>query len=140
MNTTALDYNLIDGRVTLTVTATDHGSPPLSNTTRVEITLSPAITFVQRSYQKYSGYNILEGERERVYLEFRTTQTEGLLLYQAGAPTKTFTLKVEGGKVRYRLESGGRVFEGTRDTSSVSNDRWHSVEVERRQEVSAQII
>ena len=142
VNTTALDYNLIDGRVTLTVTATDHGSPPLSNTTRVEITLSPAITFVQRSYQKYSGYNILEGERERVYLEFRTTQTEGLLLYQAGAPTKTFTLKVEGGKVRYRLVSGGRVFEGTRDTSSVSNDRWHSVEVERRQEVSksAQII
>ena len=138
VNTTALDYNLIDGRVTLTVTATDHGSPPLSSTTRVEITISPAITFVQRSYQKYSGYNILEGERERVYLEFRTTQTEGLLLYQAGAPTKAFTLKVEGGKVRYRLESGGRVFEGTRDTSSVSNDRWHSVEVERRQEVSMQ--
>ena len=135
VNTTALSYNLIGGQVTLTVTATDHGSPPLSNTTTVEITLSPAITFAQRSYQRYSGYNILEGERERVYLEFRTTQTEGLLLYQAGAPGKSFTLKVEGGKVRYQLESGGRVLEGTRDTVSVSNDRWHSVEVERRQEV-----
>ena len=135
VNTTALSYNLIDGQVMLTVTATDHGSPPLSNTTTVEITLSPAITFAQRSYQRYSGYNILEGERERVYLEFRTTQTEGLLLYQAGAPGKSFTLKVEGGKVQYQLESGGRVLEGMRDTASVSNDRWHSVEVVRRQEV-----
>ena len=136
MNSSGLNYNSVAGQVTLTVTAMDHGRSPLSNTTRVEITLSPAVTFAQRSFQEYSGYNFFLGERESVYLEFQTTQSRGLLLYQAGLPTKIFALEVVGGNVRCQVESGGQISETSRDTLSVSNDRWHSVLIERNREVS----
>lgn len=136
VNSSGLNYNSVAGQVTLTVTAMDHGRSPLSNTTRVEITLSPAVTFAQRSFQEYSGYNFFLGERESVYLEFQTTQSRGLLLYQAGLPTKIFALEVVGGNVRCQVESGGQISETSRDTLSVSNDRWHSVLIERNREVS----
>ena len=139
VNSSGLDYNSVAGQVTLTVTAVDHGRSPLSSTTTVEITLSPAVTFAPRSFQKYSGYNFFLGERESVYLEFQTTLSRGLLLYQAGLPTKIFTLEVVGGSVRCQLMSGGQVSVTSREALSVTNDRWHSVLVERDREVSSTI-
>ena len=146
-----VDYSSIDGSVVLTVAAHDNGSlpvnvtEPFSSNATVLITISPAITFLPRSYQEFTGYNVLEGDSATVYFEFRTTANSGLLLYQIDSQKRAFSLVIENGEVRYQYGSAlasQLMATGPSDDSipggnPVSSDEWYSVLIHREQEVSS---
>ena len=75
------DYKLVNGSVKLQISATDNGRKvSLSNTTSVDISISPPVTFQPISFQQYNGYNLQTSNM--IYLEFTTGEKDALLLYQ----------------------------------------------------------
>ena len=147
-----VDYDSINGSVVLTVAARDNGTLPvnatehISSTTAVTITISPAVTFLPRSYQEFTGYNIFEGDNTTVYFEFRTTLDSGLLLYQIDSQNRAFSVMIENGEVQYQYGSASAsqlmATHPSDDISPggnpVSTDEWYSVLIRREQEVSVE--
>ncbi len=134
----SMDYiSVVEGKVTLSVTAHDSAntSIPQSSTTTVEVQLSPGVTFAPRAFQEHTSYDILSPTSTSVYLEFRTTAQNGLLLYQIGPNNRTFSLGIEGGKVNYQFGSDGQTSQTRDELQLVSNDKWYSVKVTREGEV-----
>ena len=109
--------------VTIEVTASDMGSPPLSNTTQVSISISPPVTFPPRSYQLYHGYNLLQDPV--IYMEFTTGSTNGLLMYQTAENGDEFrALEIEDGKLVYSTGTNTRHI--VHDVT-IEVDMWYSV-------------
>ena len=74
------NYKLVNGSIKLQISATDNGNDSLTNTTSVDIFISPPVTFQPISFQQYNGYNLLTSNL--IYLEFKTGEKDALLLYQ----------------------------------------------------------
>ena len=125
-----IDYHDVDGIVVLNVTATDNGNVSLSSFTIVEVKIVPAITFSARSHQAFANYNLAAANLTSVYVEFQTSSSDGLLLYQQGAGSH-FTLSLEESKAVFK-----RGVETWRSDATFEDNAWHSVLVESSGEVS----
>ena len=95
-----LNYSLVE-RVSLVVTASDNGTCVTRTTnTTVDISISPAITFKPWSYQEHCLPDTkIQDASTQIYLEFRTTEKDGLLLYQESAQGEQFSLSIEHGEL-----------------------------------------
>lgn len=119
----AMDYGSLNaGKTSLVIAAHDNASTPQSSTVTLVVELSPGVTFGPRSFQEHTGYSIL-GPPSSIYLEFRTTEENGLLLYQSDQHNETFSLSVEDGQVNYKFGSVSQ----THIEQVVSDDKWYSV-------------
>ena len=128
-----IDYNLVTGRVRLTVTARDGGNVPLSSSATIEIEISPTITFSPNSYIEYNQLDILNSENYAIYLEIRTKRTEGIIFFQQGENAEDIvSLQIQGGFLHYQHGSN----QTTSNDVSVTDNKWYSVLVERPKEVS----
>ena len=121
----ALDYTVTKS-VSLVVTASDNGSSPRTANATVNIAVSPPITFMPRSYQSYSLDFKIE-EMSTIYLEFRTSRKDGILLYKENAANDRFVMEIENGKLKYRLATSQHTSESTLEALDVSTDEWVSV-------------
>lgn len=130
---TSINYLAVGGSVTLNITASDSGTPPLSTSTLVVISVLPSASFIAGSYQKYFGaeVDLVSRPSTNFYLEFRSSERNGLLAYQHDPST--------GGTFAVELRQGGVVVQsgdlwGCGDTE-VTTGRWHSLLVERNSQV-----
>lgn len=129
----SLDYLSLGGSayVTLNITASDNGSPQMSSSATVVISVLPSATFISGSYQEYSGaeFNLLDDSSTSFYMEFRTSARNGLLAYQVGAGGEGAVFAVE-------LRNGATVVarrgqsQMTHNGSNITDDVWHSVHVQ----------
>ena len=125
----SINYLQVGGTVTINITATDNGTEPLSTSVRVVISILPAATFILNAYQEYTNndINLLDETTTSVYLELRTTERNGLLVYQQDPGGVAFSIQIQNGSVLARLGNEMR-----RDTTiNVSNDAWHFIHVEK---------
>ena len=120
-----LDYTVTKS-VSLVVTASDNGSSPRTANATVNIAVSPPITFMPRSYQSYSLDFKIE-EMSTIYLEFRTSRKDGVLLYKENVANDRFVVEIENGKLKYRLATSQHTSESTLEALDVSTDEWVSV-------------
>lgn len=112
------NYETVDGVVMLTVTARDDGtSITLSNTTTLTVRLSPAVTFEPISFQQYSSANLLTSSI--VYMEFQTSDTNTLLLYQKNSLNEFAVLEIVNSNVVYNGEVHSNV--------TVGHNIWYSL-------------
>ena len=128
-----LDYSLAE-KVSLVVTASDNGpaqdnrSNHMTTNTTVDISILPAVTFKPRSYQEHCHPNFNIQGTSKIYLEFRTSEKNGLLLYEETAQHEVFTLEIENSRLKYRLAATGQhSSEGTFEAIDVSTNDWISV-------------
>lgn len=128
----SINYLSVDGYVVLNVTASDNGSEPLSSSVIVHLRILPSATFLPGSYLEFSstGFNLLAGTEivSSFYLEFRTSDRNGLLAYQQNATGGVFAVEVQDGGIAVRLGSS-EVLE-YRDTD-ISTDTWHAVYIQQ---------
>ena len=120
-----LDYTVTKS-ASLVVTASDNGSSPRTANATVNIAVSPPITFMPRSYQSYSLDFKIE-EMSTIYLEFRTSRKDGVLLYKENTANDRFVMEIENGKLKYRLATSQHTSESTLEALDVSTDEWVSV-------------
>ena len=139
VSSSEIDYNPVNGRVSLTVTATDNGVEPLSSSAIVTVDISPIVTFTPASYQEFKNLSVdvSSDSFSPIYIEFRTTQPNGLLLFQPGSNNDSFGLQLENGLVHCWFENGVDVCESEGSiVVNVHNNEWHSVSLQRNVEVS----
>lgn len=116
------------GKVRLTVTASDNGSEPLASSATIVITILPSSTFLPNSYQEYSSADF-DSTSNNLFFEFRTTEQNGLLIYQQDSQGGVFSVQLREGNVFVR--SGTLELHNTE--YDVSNDEWYTVYVHRDQ-------
>jgi hypothetical protein len=125
----SLDYlRLGDGnRVSLSITASDSGSEAMSSSATVVISVLPSTTFISGSYQEYSSarFNVFADSSASFYLEFRSSERDGLLAYQMAPNGTIFSVQLQGGSVVANL-GGSRMH----NDSDISSDVWHYVHVQ----------
>ena len=128
-----LDYSLAE-KISLVVTASDNGpaqdnhSNHMTTNTTVNISILPAVTFKPRSYQEHCHPNFNIQGTSTTYLEFRTSEKNGLLLYEETAQDEVFTLEIENSRLKYRLAATGQhSSESTFEAIDVSTNDWISV-------------
>ena len=126
--------SVVNGTITLIVTASDNGTSPLNTSTTVVIHVLPSATFILGSYQEYSGseFNLLDESDTSLYFEFRTSELSGLLVYQASEGSEeVLSVEVRDGKVVVQF---GNFM--TMSDRNVSMDHWHAIHVQRTNQVS----
>ena len=116
----SLDYHTT-ASVNITVTASDNGSIPRKTSTTVGISISPAVTFKSRSYQEHCSPDIKIRDASKIYIEFKTSEKNGWLLYQETPQNEPFVLGIENGKL---IVSSENLIE---TTVNVSTNNWISV-------------
>lgn len=93
-----LDYSLVQN-ASIIVTASDNGTIPLNSSATVNINISPSVTFKPRSYQEHcSPYTKIQ-DASQIYLEFHTSERNGLLFYEESVEGKLFALAIEDGRL-----------------------------------------
>lgn len=116
----SLDYHTT-ASVNVTVTASDNGSIPRKTSTTVGISISPAVTFKSRSYQEHCSPDIKIRDASKIYIEFKTSEKNGWLLYQETPQNEPFVLGIENGKL---IVSSENLIE---TAVNVSTNNWISV-------------
>ena len=115
------DYYAVDGEVELTVVAIDNGSN--SDSTIVEISILPSVTFQPNSFHEYSGIDLIGSSV--VYLELRTDRnySNALLLYQySNADSSPTSLQLLNNKIVYSTASA------TIETAvTLQQNKWYSI-------------
>lgn len=128
----SINYLEVEGRsITLSITASDNGTLPMSSSVMVEITILPSSTFISGSYQEYysSDFHLFANTSADFYLEFRTTERSGLLAYQQDSGTGgVFSVELLEGRVVVR---SGDSRMSSNSSTGVSVDAWHYVHVTR---------
>lgn len=120
-----------NGRVLLTISATDNSDERLSSVTQVTVEISPTLTFLLSSYAQYDHLDreLVNNNEYTLYLELRTKQAEGIVLFQQGEAGNIVLLELTEGHLRFQ--------HGVSITNSselvVSNNEWYSVLLVRRQ-------
>lgn len=128
-----IDYNVVSGRVRLSVTARDGGNVSLSSSATIEIEISPTITFSPNSYIEYDQFDVINSEDYSIYLEIRTKRTEGIIFFQHGVNAEDLvSLEIQSGYLHYQHGSNHT----TNNDMLVTDNKWYSVLVERQKEVS----
>ncbi len=92
------------------------------------ITILPSSTFLPNSYQEYSSADF-DSTSNNLFFEFRTTEQNGLLIYQQDSQGGVFSVQLREGNVFVR--SGTLELHNTE--YDVSNDEWYTVYVHRDQ-------
>ena len=108
--------------VSIVVTASDNGTYQLSTSTTVTLSISPAVTFKPRSYQKHCSPSTKIQETSKIYLEFRTDRKTGLLLYEKTQQDDLFVLGIEDNKLMVTTQIINDVYE-----IDTSTNKWISV-------------
>ena len=122
------DYD-VAANVLIEVRAADLGSPPLSNMTLVNISISPPITFPPRSFQQYNGYDLFQDPI--IYMEFRTGSMNALLLYQTTENGDEFrALQIINGSIVYSSSA-----ESTSTDTMIQVDKWYSLLIDETKHV-----
>ena len=124
----SINYLDVEGRaITLNITASDNGTLPMSSSVTVEITILPSSTFISGSYQEYfsSDFHLFANTSADFYLEFRTTERNGLLAYQRDSSTGG-VFSVELLESRVVVRSGDSSVSSNINTN-VSADVWNYV-------------
>ena len=116
----SLDYQTT-ASVNVTVTASDNGSIPRSTSTTVSISISPAVTFKTRSYQEHCSPDNKIRDASKIYIEFKTSGKNGLLLYEETPQNEPFVLGIENGSL---IVSSHNLIQ---TTVNVSTNKWISV-------------
>jgi len=118
INSTAADYAVVEGSVTLNVTATDNGTEPLSSSVSVTISTVLATSFSLNSYLEFffsQAVNLLDKTSQDVYLEVLPQEDSGMLLYQQDLSGNIFSVSYQGEVVLVQL--GGVVKNQTVDVA-----------------------
>ena len=121
----SLNYSLADS-VSLIIKASDNGTTIQHTTnTTVYVSISPAITFKPWSYQEHClPKDIkLQDTSTTIYLEFRTNEKNGLLMYEESVQGEQFFLGIENGELivqHNQLQSRFNEFD-------VSTNHWITV-------------
>ena len=126
----SINYFDAGANVTLTVTATDNGTEPLNSSVIVVISILPSVTFISNAYQEYSSsdFNLISETNDSFYLEFRTTEQNGILVYQQDTDGNVFSVELQQGEVVVMLPGMHEI----RNTDfEVSSDVWHSLYINR---------
>ena len=121
----------IDGRVDITVIANDTGGN--SNSTLVEISVLPSVTFQPNSFMEYSNIDLIASSV--VYLEFRTDRNSSnlLLLYQhSAASSLTVSLEIINSKIVYSTNGVSQI----EKTVHLLQNKWYSVLLNKNDLVS----
>ena len=113
------NYKLVNGSIKLQISATDNGNVSLTNTTSVDIFISPPVTFQPISFQQYNGYNLLTSNV--IYLEFETGEKDALLLYQY---TDSIFISIE--IVNSHVVCSNNTHQTTNNVTLVVN-KWYSL-------------
>lgn len=116
----SLDYRTT-ASVNVTVTASDNGSIPRKTSTTVSISISPAVTFKTRSYQEHCSSDIKIQDASKIYIEFKTSEKNGLLLYEKTPQNEPFVLGIENGELIVNSQNL------IQTTVNVSTNNWISV-------------
>ena len=119
-----LNYNLAE-HVSIIVTASDNGTVQAnSSSAAVNIEISPTITFKPRSYQQHcSPYTKIQ-DTSMIYLEFRTSEKNGFLLYEELRQGEFFALGIDDGKI---IALSQNAVQDRFDAFDVSTNYWISV-------------
>ena len=125
---TTMNYTLANS-VHITVTAEDNGTAKAYTTnasTTVNISISPSVTFKPWSYQEHCLPNQIkiQDTSTKVYLEFRTGEKAGLLLYEQSVEGENFVLGIQEGKVVAIVQN---VLQSRFDGIDVSTNDWIAV-------------
>ena len=125
---TAPNYTLASS-VSIIVTAEDNGTAKTyttNATTTVNIAVSPSITFKPWSYQEHClPQNIkLQKTSTKIYVEFRTSKKNGLLLYEQSQEGENFVLGIQDGQIEVLAQN---VIQSRFDGFDVSTNDWISV-------------
>ena len=131
-------YNpMSNGKVTLIITAMDNGLEPHSSNATLEIEISPAVTFIPRSYQLYLGptYDLLSGNEACMYFEFSAQEGNGVILHQSNSSGTVLTLALENWALVCRYGNEVILPNGFGEMSFLSRDKWFSVMLRRLGEV-----
>lgn len=128
----SINYVAVDGTVNLTVTATDNGTEHRSSSVEAIITIIPSITFVSNSYQEYSSedFNLLANTNFDVYLEFRSTEHDGLLLYQQDSNNNAFSVQLQQGTLLVKSAAD----EMNKTVEESGKDLWLAVSIQMSQQ------
>lgn len=126
VQSSSVDYVSVGGSVTITVTASDRGHDPMRTHTTVLIRIIPSTTFISGSYQEYPNANLFA---EDFYMEFMTTERNGLLAYQQDSSNRLFSVRLEDGHVS--VQSGSHSWQGL-DTE-ISEDKWYLIRIQQSQ-------
>ncbi len=121
----------VDGRVDITVTATDTGGN--SNSTLVEIYVLPSVTFQPNSFMEYSNMDLIASSI--VYLEFRTDRNNSnvLLLYQhSAAGSLSVSLEIINSKIVYSTNGVSQIEKSVH----LLQNKWYSVLLNKNDLVS----
>ncbi len=105
----SFSYPVVDGLVSLTVTARDHGNTSMSSSVTVTIRIVQATSFSRNSYQEYSNQavDLLGKVNQDVYLEVFLWYN-GLLLYQQDESGTSFSIHYSGGHIVAALGESSR--------------------------------
>lgn len=126
----SLDYLRLGdgGSLTLTIAASDNGTEQMSSSATVAISILPSATFIPGSYQEYSSaeFNVLADSNGSFYLEFRSSEGNGLLAYQMSSDGAVFSVELQDGSVVASLGESHMAD----SNSDVSSDIWHFVHVQ----------
>ncbi len=126
-----VDYYAVNGRVELLVSATDHGNDSNTNTTIVEISILPSITFPPNSFQEYSIIDLIDSSI--IYLEMRTDRngTNALLMYQYSDSTITSLQLIDNRLVYLRDDTM------IEKNVTFHQNKWYSILIDKNDLVSS---
>jgi hypothetical protein len=119
--TTKPNYDLVNGHVQLTVMAKDNGENQMSSNVTVFVTITTAITFKPMSFQLFDGVDL--SSLFAVYMEFKTDQENGLLLYQKTS-SNFMSLEIINNTIVFN--KNGRIIPNDKTTITTTNT-WYTI-------------
>ena len=123
-----LNYTLAS-RVSVTIKAEDNGTVKAYSTNSftnatVHITISPSITFKPWSYQEHCLPESVKIQDSKIYMEFRTSEKNGTLLYGQSLQGESFMLIIDKGHI---VAIAQNIIQSKFDGFDVSTSEWISV-------------
>ena len=123
-----LNYTLASS-VRIRVAAKDNGTTKAytkNSTATVHISISPSVTFKPWSYQEHCLPNAIkiQDSSTKIYLEFRTGEKNGLLLYDQSGDGEHFVIRITEGKI---VAVAQNLVQSTFDGFNVSTNKWIAV-------------
>lgn len=99
-------------------------------TEEVELFVFP-VTFTRQAYANVTLVDLRVGENRTIHFVFRTSEQDGLLIYNRGSPNHFFAVELVGGILQVSANAAG-VAQVVRATGTqLSDGRWHAVDVQQ---------
>lgn len=99
-------------------------------TEEVDLFVFP-VTFTRQAYVNVTLVDLRVGENRTLHFVFRTSEQDGLLIYNRGSPDHFFAVELVGGILQVSANAAG-VAQVVRATGTqLSDGRWHTVDVQQ---------